>query len=424
MKMRIPIVMLSDENYISPTRVAIWTMRKSTCEDVLLDITVLCSDELGENARYRLQELENILTNVKISFYEVDTKIFDLAKPVEHIPIASFYRLIIGEALTEDKCLFLDGDIIVNVDLQELYLQDVEDFYLAGVRDVGFLFNPEQAIRHRDLYGFSQIRGYVNAGIMIFNLAKLRQDCLQKRFLDEAKTFYQYMDQDILNKVCEGKIKHLDLKYNFLNKFRYEDIIKVEKDFSEKMILHFTGSYKPWNNYRIRGAKEWWRWAKEALEEEEYNRLYAHAVKTTDQNDWSYIVDHCAEEETVIVIGYSQIGMDVYKALTGCKITSNIYICDNSENKRSLGGENIIIYSLEELAERHPNALWVNTSQRHNIEINRQLMGLGVKEDKILIYKKKPVQYLELLDDEYIEYELQQMGLEIMGNNRLDRRTK
>ena len=49
--MRIPIVMLTDVNYISQIRVTIWSMRKNTDQDIILDITILCSEKLEEDAK-------------------------------------------------------------------------------------------------------------------------------------------------------------------------------------------------------------------------------------------------------------------------------------------------------------------------------------------------------------------------------------
>lgn len=412
--MRIPIVMVSDVNYISQTRVTIWTMRKNTCEDVLLEITILCPDGLRESERYRLKELEAVWKNLKIMFFDVDDSTFANAKPVSRIPVTSFYRLIISDVLKEDeKCLFLDGDLIVNTDLQHLYSQDMGDAYIAGVRDGMFWCAPDSAVCHFDTYGFQNPYSYVNAGVMLFHLSKIREDRLQDQFLKCMDTYYLYMDQDILNKVCEGKIQLLDLKYNFFSWRRNEKI--GEKEWK---ILHFVGADKPWENIRVRGAKEWWLYAKESLEKEIYNGMYERAERNAVQSDWSYLLDRCKKEETIIIIGYSNIGTDVFTSLKRCNIGSEIFFCDNSEAKRALGDGNIGIFSFEEMAFRYPAALWINTSQRRYEEINVQLKSLGIAEDRIIVYRKKGEDYFEMLDDDYIAYELGQMMLKSLGEYR------
>lgn len=404
--------MVSDSNYISQTRVTIWTMRKNTFKDVFLEITILCPSSLMESERYRLKELESIWQNLKINFYDVDCEIFINAKPVSRIPVTSFYRLIISEVLKDDeKCLFLDGDLVVNTDLQNLYLQDIGNAYIAGVRDSIFWCAPDNAIQHFDTYGFQDFTNYVNAGVMLFNLLQIRKDLVQNEFIKCMDTYYPYMDQDILNKVCERRVKLLDLKYNFFS-WRKNEKIGGEKEWE---ILHFVGADKPWDNMRVRGAKEWWEYAEESLENEIYKELYERAKKNAVQSDWSYLLSRCMKANIIIVIGYSNIGTDVFTSLKRCNIKSDIFFCDNSKSKRALKDENIKIFTVEDLALRYPGALWINTSQRSIEEINDQLKRLGIVEDQIIVYRKKGEAYFEMLDDAYIDYELRQIRLKALG---------
>lgn len=416
--MKIPVVMVSDDNFISQIRVAVWTMRKSTYKDIFLEITILCSKELGPRSRKRLKELESVLLNLNIRFYEVDLNIFIKAKPMGHVPVASFYRLIIADAMKEyEKCLFLDGDLIVNTDLRALYLQDMEGFYIAGVRDNEFLYNPDSMLRHLENYGFQNFCNYVNAGVIVFNLAKIREEHLQDRFLECMKKDYPYMDQDIINKVCGGKIKQLDIKYNLFSRcknvkrFEFEDNNRIAD--VEWKILHFAGFEKPWQNFRIYGAKEWWKWAREALEEEVYQSMYHKAEEAIRQSDWSYILEQSALAEKIVVVGYSYIGIDVFVSLKKSNKTADIYYADNSTAKQGLSDKNVTIYSLKKLAERYPKALWINTSQRSYQEINIQLKRLGISEDHIITYRYKDNDYYEMLEDEYFMYEIQQRQLKM-----------
>lgn len=411
--MRIPVVMTTDTNYILQTRITIWTMRKSTNHDSVLDITILCSENLNEDDKCRLYELEKEFLNLKIRFYKINSFIFQEAKPQAHIPIASFYRLIIAEVLEDEKCLFLDGDLIVNTDLKNLYLQDMEDFYIAGVRDLGFVINPDGTVRHFEKYGFTEPTDYVNAGVMVFNLSKLRQDRLQCLFLESMKISYPYMDQDILNKVCKGKIKLLNWRYNYFNRCSNREFLLHEKGQSEEKwkILHFAGKYKPWDNLRICGAKEWWKWAREALDEIEYIQMYERAKKITRESDWSYIIDHCSGKKDIIIIGYSDIGMGVFRTLIENGLQANIHVCDNSKEKQKLSNEYIQIHPLEELSKVYPGALWINTSQNRYKEINAQLIELGICQDQILWYMNKGEQYFSVLDDEYLDYELAEIRM-------------
>lgn len=408
-KMKIPIVMVSDENYISQIKVAIWTMRESTCTDVLLEITVFCSSQLDASSRCRLTELEESQANLSIKFYEVNPATFKNARTTAGMSVATFYRLLIPEVLKdEEKCLFLDGDIIVNMDLRNLYLQDIDDYYIAGVRDGDFLYNPDGAIAHFKEFGFHNFNTYVNAGVMVYNLTKIREDNLQSLFLKSMETFYSYMDQDILNKVCDGKIKLLSMQYNYFNR---------HKEKKEWGIFHFAGADKPWNNLRTRGSREWWIWAEKALEKNVFDEMYSRVQKQAIQSDWSYLLERCRKEKVIIIIGYSHIGLDVFTSLKRCGITAYMYFCDNSKIKQSLSDDDTVtIYPVEEMAKRNSDALWINTSQRSYTEINMQLKGLGIKEEQVMVYKQKNELYFDMLDDEYLKYELNQLMLKNLGS--------
>lgn len=427
--MHIPIVMVSDAGYISQTRVTVWTMRKSTSDEVSLHITILCPAGLGEDERRRLTELEGLLPNLKIAFYEVDARTFADARPVSRIPVTSFYRLVMTEVFQEeDQCLFLDGDLIVRTDLRNLYLQDLGDACIAGVRDGVFRCAPDLAVRHFQTYGFSSPGSYVNAGVLVVNLAKLRREGVKERFLACMKREYPYMDQDILNKVCDGSIRLLEPEYNYFSWNRKESIQTDPSDKREQTsmgaaggleeswrVFHFIGSDKPWNHLRVRGGRFWWKAAEEALEEEVYRELYREAEEAAAGSDWSYLLGRCLAEQTVVIAGYSNIGTDVYTSLRRGGVTAELFFCDNSEAKQSLSDKRRPIYSVEEAALRYPEALWINTSQQHHKEICAQLRSLGIKEERILRYIKKGEAYFEMLDDAYLEHELKEARLKALG---------
>ena len=393
-------------------------MRKNTCKDISLEITLLCTAELSEQSRRRLEALGTFFPNLDIRFYEIDSDIFSKARPMGHVPLASFYRLVIADAMREyEKCLFLDGDLIVNTDLNALYLQDIQEFYVAGVRDNAFLYNPDELLGHLKSYGFREDCPYVNAGVMVFNLTKIREEHLQERFLECMKTEYPYMDQDIINKVCGGKIKLFDLKYNLfsrcknIGRFGMGDSNLTED--AEWEILHFAGFEKPWQNPRIYGAGEWWKWAEEALEEDVYQSMYSKAMEFVKKSDWSYILKRCMRAKIIVVIGYSRIGIDAFISLKKCGINAEIYYGDNSAAKQGLSDGCVAIYPLQELAERYPKALWLNTSQRSYREINYQLKELGIAKEQMIVYRYKSDDYYEMLEDDFFAYELQERKLKM-----------
>ena len=427
MKKNLSIIMTTDKNYILQTRVAIWSMLNSAKKNIFFNIYILCNSQLEKADRESVFSLREKWNNMIVSFIEIDEQIFQNAKSVAYIPVASFYRLIISSVLKESRCLFLDGDIIVNSDLSNIYNIDLSAKYLAGVKDCRIHANINKEMQYCSKLNIPTIEGYVNAGVLVLNLDLIRKDGIDSKFLREMHNYYQYMDQDIINKCCFGKINYLDLKYNLFNDYYKKiDLLRTDcfseiekKEADEKFaIMHFAGRYKPWNSRRIRGSELWWNYAKKALDTEDYNEIYNKVVETDKKSDWIYILEKCKDAEDIIVIGFSQIGKNVVESLRRCGVIQIRCFCDNSKEKQLYGYDNLKVYSFERALKRYPKALWINTSQKYRDEINTQLYKMGVLQNKIVVYFNKADSYYDLLDEQYKEYEEEQLILMKCGKKK------
>lgn len=424
MKKRLSIVMTTDKDYILQTRVTIWSMLDSAKEETFFEINVLCHPQLNKESKEKLYVIQKKRNNVAIHFKEIDDRIFQNAKAVFYIPVASFYRLIISSVLEDKKSLFLDGDLIINSDLSNIYDIDLTNKYLAGVKDCKIQANIETEMSYSSKLGIPSMEGYVNAGVLLLNLDLIRKDKIDIKFLEEMDNYYQYMDQDIINKCCFGKIKYLDLKYNFFADYfkriellyRSSFLEKEIKEADEKFeIIHFTGQYKPWDYLRIRGSHLWWEVAKKALDVNDYNKLYNRAVKKEKESDWEYILEQCKNEKNIIIVGFSEIGKDVAESLIRCGVVEIKCFCDNNKDKQLNTYKDIKVYSFEEALKRYSNALWINTSQRSSKAINKQLWGMGIQKNKVIVYLNKSDIYFNLLDERYKSYEKEQLTLKQKG---------
>ena len=96
--------------------------------------------------------------------------------------MASFYRLVISDMVDDEKCLFLDGDIIVNSDLSELYCTDLEGVYLAGVKDCCIQHDMERQASYKDVLAIPTMDNYINAGVLLMNLQLLRDHAMKEVF--------------------------------------------------------------------------------------------------------------------------------------------------------------------------------------------------------------------------------------------------
>lgn len=138
-----------------------------------------------------------------------------------------------------DKVLYLDADMICTGDIVELYNIEFEDKMWIACRDNGI---QEKDLKRLDLPLDYE---YINSGMLLINLSKIRENYEESdiaRMIREVHKVLIYPDQDFINKMFYNQIKVVSNKYNLIAKdIRY-------KDLSEKpLIIHYAGSFKPWD---------------------------------------------------------------------------------------------------------------------------------------------------------------------------------
>ena len=199
----------------------------------------------------------------KIEFLFVDEKRFKGLPTNEKFSLETYFRLMMTEILPLDveKVLYLDVDIIVRKNLREFYTTDIDNYIAAVCQDADHptLTNAKERLFHR-----SGDMRYFNAGVMLWNVKRLRENYSFQRFLDAAADLgyqLQCADQEILNYLLYDQVLYIGTKkYNYL--VRGE---RRESDLSddEAFILHYA-TISPWQAgskgalYRI-----WWRYAKD-----------------------------------------------------------------------------------------------------------------------------------------------------------------
>lgn len=102
-----------------------------------------------------------------ISFLYIDDSFDSFKRAAKHISIETNFRLKIASLIPNvEKCIYLDSDLILTENISKLWMQDIDDYYFAAVTDkkVGF-----------------------NAGVLLINLKKWREDNLEKKFFEYAK---------------------------------------------------------------------------------------------------------------------------------------------------------------------------------------------------------------------------------------------
>ena len=111
-------------------------------------------------------------------------------------------RCALGEMLPEtiQQILWLDVDTIIDGDISELFSMDMTGYFYAGVLE------PKKS---------NMFFRYVNTGVMIHNLDLLREWKKEHEMMDFLNRYhFTWPGQDVINLLCQGKIKVIDSEFN------------------------------------------------------------------------------------------------------------------------------------------------------------------------------------------------------------------
>lgn len=188
--------------------------------------------------------LEQLVRSFGATFIptKIDESLFQSFASTERFPVEVYFRLLIASIApkSETRALWLDVDLVVNGSLADFYAQNIDGYAFAACRDIG-----EYADHLRKL-SCSPDAVYVNSGVILFNLERMRNYRLQDfhSYYLSRKDFIVWPDQDILNGMFCGQIKVLDCDlYNVqVSNWRFHN----QYDLNSAAIIHFIGNSKPW----------------------------------------------------------------------------------------------------------------------------------------------------------------------------------
>ena len=183
--------------------------------------------------------------------------------------IYTWYRVLLPDILDEDvhRVLYLDADVLVAGDIQELFQLDMAGKAIAGTID----FQSKDRSTYQRC-GYEQEKEYVCAGIMLMNLDYWREhDIANKvvRWGRENNDRIQFPDQDSINYICRDAKILLPLKYDIVDGFFYDDYYyqnypqELRECVETPVIIHYAGQ-APWvvelSNHLLQ--EEWDRYNK------------------------------------------------------------------------------------------------------------------------------------------------------------------
>lgn len=275
------IVFASNNKYAKYMTVAIKSLIEHTSNDTNYDIIIL-ETGIEEQLKNNIESMADEHNNISIRFLNVETifKQENSEKFYCHIYLTKemYLRLYIPTILKDyDKAIYIDCDTITQADVAELFNQDISEYYIAAARDFNSIVNivqyPKIDSYFNKLLKIKNMENYINSGVLLMNLPKLREIDLPKKtfeLLDIHKELL-YPDQDLINLICVDNIKFLHPGWNFVfainpmlvsnNKF-IKYAIEWSKGLAEQKIIHYISEVKPWANPNMAYGDIWWSYAK------------------------------------------------------------------------------------------------------------------------------------------------------------------
>ncbi|WP_347100788.1 glycosyltransferase family 8 protein [Sagittula stellata] len=168
--------------------------------------------------------------------------------PYRYPGISCYLRLWLPNALSGfQRCLYLDGDVLIRDSLQPLIETDLEG------RTLGAINEPEAESARR--LGLKRESTF-NSGILLIDLQRWIERDVSRKALDwllENRERVVWADQDALNSVLDTDVKDLDRRWNTLR-----NCLDRTPD---PVIVHFNGAAKPWHfgtRHAYRNAYRHW----------------------------------------------------------------------------------------------------------------------------------------------------------------------
>ena len=296
----IPIAMATDKNYVLPTVVTMTSMLENAHPSTRYEFYILLSGDLEEKSRQRLLSVSENYNNCSVSLIDMKDR-FSHVYTSRHITEATYYRLVLPSLLPNiNKIIYLDVDMIIRRDLSNLFSTDIGGCYIAGVKNPHRLLCADPHLDYAKFLNVSSLNQYVNAGMLVMNLDKMRKDSLEEEFFKfiEANKVIPSHDQDVLNSVCFSKIYHLPCRYNFMMHYEPKSIKNFGSDkwlrecydkedyvsaYENPTIIHYSANKKPWKKgcTGISRAREWWEYANKTPY---YEEILANSKKDKKEN--------------------------------------------------------------------------------------------------------------------------------------------
>ena len=189
----------------------------------------------------RLEKFDSAIINCRVTSEQISRYKTDISYTV-------FLRYFVADFVKEDKALYLDCDLVVTKNLDDLFATDLQNYPLAAIRDFG----------GRAYFG----REIFNAGVLLINNALWKQEHITQKLIDLTNEWHDKVDQadqSILNMLFENRWLELDFDNNHI--VIHERFANYSFPDGQEYpgIIHYLSERKPWQVHAGQTYRDvWW----------------------------------------------------------------------------------------------------------------------------------------------------------------------
>jgi lipopolysaccharide biosynthesis glycosyltransferase len=274
---RIVLAAGADEAFSLPLAVTLFSAAERLRPGQACDVYVLDGGLTGPTRQRLTRTIAATGADVRLQF--VRPKLDVLADvPVGRFGPMTYLRVLLPDSLPAEvtQVIYLDSDLLVQDSLHGLWDLRSDAHAIAGVPDYGgpHVSDPACLPNWKEL-GLPADAPWVNAGVLVINLAWWRAEGVSRRILDHCQRYRalnRYADQDGVNAVLCRACKTVELRWNVPAYIEFDTIFERidpswvaaavaprRAEFLDSgAVIHFIGGRKPWGRGLASRAQRRW----------------------------------------------------------------------------------------------------------------------------------------------------------------------
>lgn len=287
----------------------------SVFENTKKPVTVhILHDETIAHGKIILEELGERYGQT-ILFHEVPQLDANVAKAItQRYNIGATYRYYIHELLGVDKAVYLDCDIVVNRDINDLYSFPLGDKLVAATLDAhSYWKKGKPRPQYATMVNYHGLNPaiYINTGVMLLNLKRLREVSVDENIFisktlasvkDNIPCFYP--DMEIINSVLAsrpGSVELLEERFNL-----WHNSLHLGPDELRNTIFHYI--IKPDSAFFPAHLLFWKYYAKTPFAGDMFERMSQAYAAPTMEFVQHYLLNAKRRNHSTALLRYGVLG--------------------------------------------------------------------------------------------------------------------